>query len=154
MNIQKILNNIKTKITPPSLYAIELGYSNYTIIYGTIAYSLEDAILEAREEIAREMKITLKDAHAYQIKKYRIRKLSDILTPFINTTNKSVSTQQSVEVKQPAKTKEEIEINKTKTEKNELMQKIIETQDVRLFEHNLNKFTDAEQHFLKVKLNV
>lgn len=123
---------LKKEVIEPSVYAIELKSESYNMLHISTAYSLEEAIFNAKRHAAVQYNFELPN---WSIGKYSFVDLHT-LTKDVLETNKKVTL---------------AEKNKL-FDKNKLMSKIIETQDAKLFQQMLELLTEEEILFINDKL--
>jgi len=123
----------KTKITEPLFYTIVLDrQGDFQYLWSGIAYCLEEAINKARKTMVNSKSFTPVQIVECLPSMYNSFKLSDI--------EKMVLKSGYVEFKQQDKSK------------NQLMQKIVRSNDKELLKDNANKLNISDKKYLKEKL--
>ena len=129
--LQKIDLSIKEQIMKPNVYALELVCRELSYMYVTSAFSLEEAIMQAKKQIALEFAKSSIIATDFSLRKYVYVSLESLISQnsLINITGGS-----------------------QKQNKNQLMKQIIEEKNTNLFNKNIKLFTNAEKRMLIAKL--
>ena len=129
--LQKIDLSIKEQIMKPNVYALELVCRELSYMYVTSAFSLEEAIMQAKKQIALEFAKSSIIATDFSLRKYVYVSLESLISQnsLINITSGS-----------------------QKQNKNQLMKQIIEEKNTNLFNKNIKLFTKAEKRMLIAKL--
>ena len=129
--LQKIDLSIKEQIMKPNVYALELVCRELSYMYVTSAFSLEEAIMLAKKQIALEFAKSSIIATDFSLRKYVYVSLESLISQnsLINITSGS-----------------------QKQNKNQLMKQIIEEKNTNLFNKNIKLFTNAEKRMLIAKL--
>ena len=129
--LQKIDLSIKEQIMKPNVYALELVCRELSYMYVTSAFSLEEAIMLAKKQIALEFAKSSIIATDFSLRKYVYVSLESLISQnsLINITGGS-----------------------QKQNKNQLMKQIIEEKNTNLFNKNIKLFTKAEKRMLIAKL--
>ena len=129
--LQKIDLSIKEQIMKPNVYALELVCRELSYMYVTSAFSLEEAIMQAKKQIALEFAKSAIIATDFSLRKYVYVSLENLISQnsLINITGGS-----------------------QKQNKNQLMKQIIEEKNTNLFNKNIKLFTNAEKRMLIAKL--
>lgn len=129
--LQKIDLSIKEQIMKPNVYALELVCRELSYMYVTSAFSLEEAIMLAKKQIALEFAKSSIIATDFSLRKYVYVSLESLISQnsLINITGGS-----------------------QKQNKNQLMKQIIEEKNTNLFNKNIKLFTNAEKRMLIAKL--
>ena len=129
--LQKIDLSIKEQIMKPNVYALELVCRELSYMYVTSAFSLEEAIMLAKKQIALEFAKSSIIATDFSLRKYVYVSLESLISQnsLINITSGS-----------------------QKQNKNQLMKQIIEEKNTNLFNKNIKLFTKAEKRMLIAKL--
>ena len=129
--LQKIDLSIKEQIMKPNVYALELVCRELSYMYVTSAFSLEEAIMQAKKQIALEFAKSAIIATDFSLRKYVYVSLENLISQnsLINITSGS-----------------------QKQNKNQLMKQIIEEKNTNLFNKNIKLFTKAEKRMLIAKL--
>ena len=129
--LQKIDLSIKEQIMKPNVYALELVCRELSYMYVTSAFSLEEAIMQAKKQIALEFAKSSIIATDFSLRKYVYVSLESLISQnsLINITGGS-----------------------QKQNKNQLMKQIIEEKNTNLFNKNIKLFTKAEKRMLIAKL--
>ena len=129
--LQKIDLSIKEQIMKPNVYALELVCRELSYMYVTSAFSLEEAIMQAKKQIALEFAKSSIIATDFSLRKYVYVSLESLISQnsLINITSGS-----------------------QKQNKNQLMKQIIEEKNTNLFNKNIKLFTNAEKRMLIAKL--
>lgn len=123
---------LKKKTIEPKAYAIELKSEDYNMIHLSAAYSLEEAMLNAKRYAAKKHSFKLIE---WSLGKYTTVEINTLVEPMLENTNNTT-----------------IKEKNKRFNKNKLMSKIIETQDAKLFQQMLELLTEEEIQFINDKL--
>jgi len=129
MNLNKQIAAIKKKIVDPKFYVVELFCGTTAYLSTTIAYSLEEAISIVKKQLTANVKDI--DLQIMTVGRYDIYSISDIIKQSIKFSTREVS-----------------------MDKNELMKKIIETKNTKLYAENITIFTESEKKYLLEKMSL
>ena len=127
----KLISMLQQRITKLKVYALEMDCGIMSYLHICAAYSLEEAIKEARLRIMKDPQKNQIDISTWNLHKYVFRELEEIITE---------------------STKLEILPGEEILNKNKLMQKIITDNDIELFHSNLSIFNEYEKKLLNDKL--
>lgn len=130
-SLQKIVTAIKKRIIKPKVFAIEMDCGVMAYLHLGTAYSLEEALQEARKAILKDPTKRQIEISAWNLKKYAFKSIDELVME---------------------STSLELLPGEMTLDKNALMQKIIDEKDVSLFHENLSLFTVPEKQMLNDKL--
>lgn len=156
MDLFSMLSGLKNTLAKPKFYSIVLQTNagaayqgSYQFLYHGVAYSLEEAISEAKMKMKADAKLV---ASAEEILNatavlYYASPVSKLLEPFIDREMRKV----------PVKSEESEAVVKVKNKDpkqrvNILMKKIVDTKDRELLEKNRGKFSEPEIKYLEKML--
>jgi len=137
MSITKIISKIKKKLISPSIYVVDMEANDLSIMHISLTYSLEEALELARAFLRQQQPTSQIPSYTWKLNKYHI-----------TTIDKLIKENILLEFETPAIKKKEV------SPTNALMQQIIDTKDIKLFQTSKNKFNNSELAMLKNKLNI
>lgn len=124
----KVFQEVRRKELEPNVYAIVVKSQTQQLYqHMDVHYRLEDAV----EEAIRKADETLPGNIMWQVFMVKQLSVEELREKFIKGT---------------------VEVNKPTTAKSELMQRIVDTNDMKLYEDNVNQFTDEEKKLLLSEL--
>lgn len=137
----KLISRIKKKVVSPKMYAVTVISQQYTRLWMGFAYSLDEAVGNARQEATK----AIPAYHGlWQLQLYGSIEAKQLIE---NMTSHKVT-----ETVLPQKEKTVVPLKKAKVV-NKLLHNIIASGDKTLIENNKELLTKAEISFLKEKMN-
>lgn len=162
MNLYKMINGLKTKVMKPRVYAMVIWFTGSSHIALQAAYSLEEAFVQAKEEIHRKFpQVPLEDV---KIGVFDNKSVDDLLAPYLEGQSTSVA----LEAARPQPTPHPVQILKSQDkpmptphpeaptepefDKLDVMRKVVAKKDKALYEQHKGSFTENERSYLEDKL--
>lgn len=136
-NFLSIGQSVKSRLQKPRVYALTLERPGVgQSVSCVLAFDLEEAVVKAKEVLMTSCKMTAEEAHQWKLNLFVRKSLEEVVA---EATDLSI---------QEAKVVPNVMIS----EKNMLMQKIIDTKDAALLRRSKKQFTETEVKYLTERL--
>jgi hypothetical protein len=112
------------------MYAILLRIGQTQYLSLIAAFSLEDALVGAKDAFVRDNPNVNLSETGIQLELYSHSEMIEMFSPFLSA-----------------------KVQKEEGDKNTLMKQIVETKDAKLFQENKALFTQNEQRYLRAEIN-
>lgn len=132
MDFLQFISKLKQRTIKPKMYAVVLQYGNQQKLHICAAYSLDDAWVDAKKTLSKELNGVLPSAMTVVM--WASRDLNDLFSEFMD--------ERVVPVTSPGDTK------------TDLMKRIVDTKDSKLFEESRHLFSEYELKYLEEKLDI
>jgi hypothetical protein len=131
-SLYKVISSIKSKLVKPKLYALVIRTSKGSFVSVVAEYSMEDAHKAAVEKFSKEHPGQIDPGETGKVDIFDVRTVEEVFNDF--TTTRISADEKEVETR------------------SELMKRIVDAKDVKLFEEKKGIFTEAEVKYLEGKI--